>query len=111
MNLRLRINLLITTLMLLFMLATGSVIIDDARKSIREEVDAATKVTVQLLTTVIYSSQFIPHTPSHRQVVLDFLISLGRVRANQIQRYDVPGNLIYRAPPSIIANRHGLIDA
>lgn len=32
MNLRLRINLLITTLMPLFMLATGSIIIDNARE-------------------------------------------------------------------------------
>lgn len=100
MNLRLRINLLITTLMLLFMLATGSIIIDNARKSIREEIETATKVTVQLLTTVIYNSQFIPHTPSQRQVVLDFLINLGRVRANEIQLYNAPGDLMYSSPPS-----------
>jgi hypothetical protein len=41
MSLRLRLNLLITALSLAFMLAAGWVIVNDAKVSIRERVEAA----------------------------------------------------------------------
>ena len=100
MSLRFRINLLITILMLLFVMATGIVYLDDSRKSIKEEIEGTTHVAVQLLTTVLYTSQFIPGTSTQRQVVIDFLTSLGRVRANDIKLYDLLGNLIYESPPT-----------
>ena len=56
MSLRLRLNLLITALSLAFMLASGAVIVNDARSSIKERVEAASRVTVQLLDTVIVLS-------------------------------------------------------
>ena len=49
MSLRLRLNLLITTISILFMVASGIVIVQDAKTSIQERVEAATRVTVQLL--------------------------------------------------------------
>ncbi len=100
MSLRFRINLLITVLMLLFIVGTGAIIVDATRKSIKEEMEGTTRVTVQLLTTVLYSSQFIPGTHTQRQVVLDFLKSLGRVRASDIKLHDGLGTLIYESPPS-----------
>lgn len=100
MSLRFRINLLITVLMLLFMVGMGVIIVDDTRKSIKEEMEGTVRVTVQLLTTVLYSSQFIPGTTTQRQVVLDFLKSLGRVRASDIKLHDGLGTLIYESPPS-----------
>lgn len=100
MSLRFRINLLITVLMLLFMVGMGVIIVDDTRKSIKEEMEGTTRVTVQLLTTVLYSSQFIPGTTTQRQVLLDFLKSLGRVRASDIKLHDGLGTLIYESPPS-----------
>jgi two-component system, NarL family, sensor histidine kinase UhpB len=100
MSLRFRINLLITVLMLLFMVGMGVIIVDDTRKSIKEEMEGTNRVTVQLLTTVLYSSQFIPGTTTQRQVVLDFLKSLGRVRASDIKLHDGLGTLIYESPPS-----------
>lgn len=100
MSLRFRINLLITVLMLLFIMAMGAIIVDDTRKSIKEEMEGTNRVTVQLLTTVLYSSQFIPGTYTQRQVVLDFLKSLGRVRASDIKLHDGLGTLIYESPPS-----------
>lgn len=100
MSLRFRINLLITVLMLLFMVGMGAIIVDDSRKSIKEEMEGTNRVTVQLLTTVLYSSQFIPGTHTQRQVLLDFLKSLGRVRASDIKLFDGLGTLIYESPPS-----------
>lgn len=100
MSLRFRINLLITVLMLLFMVGMGVIIVDGTRKSIKEEMEGTTRVTVQLLTTVLYSSQFIPGTTTQRHVLLDFLKSLGRVRASDIKLHDGLGTLIYESPPS-----------
>ncbi len=53
MSLRLRLNLLITLLMLLFMIAVGTILIRGAKSSIEESVEAATNVTTQLLDTVV----------------------------------------------------------
>jgi len=60
MSLRFRLNLLVTMLSLAFMLAVGWVLVNDTRVSIRERVEAATRVTVQLLDTVIVSSAMNP---------------------------------------------------
>ena len=62
MSLRFRINLIITVLIVLFSLVTAKIVVDDARRSIREEMEAGTKVTLQLLTTMLYSSRFVPPT-------------------------------------------------
>lgn len=100
MSLRFRIILLVTALMLMFILASGKIIMDNVRNSIGEEIEAATKVTVQLLTTAIYSSQFIPGAQTQREVVLDYLKNLGRVRSNEIRLHDGLGDLVYQSPPS-----------
>ncbi|MGH8750586.1 MAG: PAS domain S-box protein [Burkholderiales bacterium] len=100
MSLRYRINLLITVLMLIFIAGIGVIIVNDTRKSVKEELEGTTRVTVQLLTAVLYGSQFIPGTATQRQVLLDFLTSLGRVRANDIRLYDGLEHLIYQSPVS-----------
>jgi two-component system sensor histidine kinase UhpB len=98
MSLRLRINLLITTLMCLFAVALGRTVIDDTRSSIREEIEAGTKVTVQMLSAVVLASEF---SGMPRPVVLSFLQRLGRVRANQIRLLDAASDtVIYESPPS-----------
>ncbi|HET8609648.1 MAG TPA: PAS domain S-box protein [Burkholderiales bacterium] len=100
MSLRFRINLLITALMLIFMLALAAVIVDGTRNSIHEEVTASTRITMQLLGTVVYTSQFIPGHRSYQGLIVDFLDRVGRVRASEIRLYDVLGNLVYQSPPS-----------
>jgi len=100
MSLRFRINLLISILMLLFVTVTGTIYVDDTRKSVKEEIEGTTRVAVQLLTTVLYSSQFFPGPVTQRRVVIDFLNSLGHVRANDIKLYDGLGNLVYESPPT-----------
>jgi two-component system sensor histidine kinase UhpB len=98
MSLRFRINLLITTLMLLFMILVGSIIVEDTRKSVREEIEASTKVTVQLLGNFLFSSQL---TDAPGQALQRFLQGLGRVRANEIRLYNNLGNLLYVSPPPV----------
>lgn len=101
MSLRFRLNLLITVLMLAFSATVGQIIVSDLRRSIRDEMEAATKVTVQLLTTAVYGGQFMPQAGPPYQTTLDYLRSLGRVRAHEIRLNDiVTGVLVYVSPPS-----------
>lgn len=100
MSLRFRINLLVTALLLLFMTAVGAVIIDGMRTSIDESVEAATRVTVQLLDTVIVSSFQNPEWGYTHLIMQDFLKSMGHVRNTKIQLFDSRGELLYDSPQS-----------
>ena len=100
MSLRLRLNLLITALSLAFMLAAGWAIVNDAKVSIRERVEAASRVTVQLLDNVIVTSVMNPSLGETTDVLNVFLRSLGYVRSSQIALYDYHGNILYQSPPS-----------
>jgi two-component system, NarL family, sensor histidine kinase UhpB len=100
MSLRLRLNLLITALLLLFMLAVGYVNFNGTKSSIQEGVEAATRVTVQLLDTVIVSSAQNPEWGYTHDVMYRFLEQLGHVRGNEIFLYDVRGHLMHQSPPS-----------
>jgi two-component system sensor histidine kinase UhpB len=100
MSLRLRLNLLITTLSLGFMLASGFVIVNDAKISIKERVEAASRVTVQLLDNIILSSTLNPSLGNTTDVLNSFLRSLGYVRSSEITLYDIRGNIMYESPPS-----------
>jgi PAS domain S-box-containing protein len=102
MSLRVRINLIISALIVLFTLVTGNIIVNDMRRSIREEMEAGGKVTQQLLTAVLSE----PHLKdkggeAHPNVVLlAFLRDLGRLRAHEIRLYDSAGQVLYTSPPS-----------
>ena len=100
MSLKFRLNLLITLLSLAFILVVGTIMVNDTRISIRERVEAASRVTVQLLDTVIISSALNPeYGPTHR-VLQSFLQSLGYVRSSHIKLYDMRGNELYHSPES-----------
>jgi len=101
MSLRFRLNLLITIVMLIFMAAVAYVIIKGLRTSTQEGVEAATRVTVQLLDTVIISSEQNPAWGYTHVVMQRFLEHLKHVRGTRISLYDMQGNLLYRSPPSI----------
>jgi PAS domain S-box-containing protein len=101
MSLRVRINLIMTALIVLFTLVTGNIVVSDMRSSIREEMEAGGKVTQQLLSPVLSSTRLPAGGQSHpNQVLLDFLQSLGRVRAHEISLYDSAGRVLYTSPPS-----------
>ena len=57
MTLRTQINLLIALLLGVFLAAVVSLEIDATRRSIREEIEASTRITLQLLGTVISDTQ------------------------------------------------------
>ncbi len=100
MSLKFRLNLLITLLSLAFILVVGTILVNDTRISIRERVEAASRVTVQLLDTVIVSSALNPeYGPTHK-VLQSFLQSLGYVRSSHIMLYDLRGNVLYQSPES-----------
>jgi len=94
MTLRLKINLMVSVLTLLFAAALVAQEFDDERKSVREEVVAANRVAAQLLNRMVweYSSQ-------GPQRLLSYLRGMGRVRSNEITLFDAAGNALYRSPP------------
>lgn len=100
MSLRFRLNLLVTMLSLAFLVAAGIVMVRDTRDSIRERVEAAMRVTVQLLDTVIVSSAMNPSLGPTHYVLQDFLKSLGYVRSSHIELYDYANNPLYISPES-----------
>ena len=100
MSLRLRLNLLITALLLLFMSAVGFVVFNGTKASIQEGVEAATRVTTQLLDTVIVSSIQNPEWGYTHEVMQRFLQHLGHVRGNEITLYSISGMMIFKSPPS-----------
>ena len=100
MSLRFRLNILIATLLLLFMLAVGYVILKGTKSSIQEGVEAATRVTVQLLDTVVVSSIQNPEWGYTHDVMRRFLHHLGHVRGNEIHLYTLNGAQIFESPHS-----------
>jgi two-component system sensor histidine kinase UhpB len=103
MSLRVRINLIMSALIVLFTLVTGNIIVNDMRRAIREEMEAGGKVTEQLLTTVLSGMHLRPAAGAEHpnEVLLSFLEKLGRVRAHEIRLYDSRGSVLYTSPPSI----------
>ena len=97
MSLRLRLNLLVAALNLVFLAALTWLLIVDYRNSIQEEIEAAHRVAVQLLGNAAQTSPIFGPAP---EVMVSFLQSLGRVRANDIRLYSNDGVLRYSSPPS-----------
>jgi two-component system sensor histidine kinase UhpB len=100
MSLRFRINLAITLVVVGFGIVTAYVLVQDLSKSINEEIEAGTRVTVQILETVVVSSRISGENGEFNTGLLAFLRHVGRVRANEIRLYDNDDNLIYESPPS-----------
>jgi two-component system sensor histidine kinase UhpB len=91
---------LITLLSIAFILVVGTILVNDTRVSIRERVEAASRVTVQLLDTIIVSSALNPEYGETHKVLQSFLQSLGYVRSSHIILYDIRGNVLYESPES-----------
>jgi PAS domain S-box-containing protein len=101
MSLRFRINLLITVLTALFTAVLIQVMVQDARRSIREEMEGANRATLQLLSTVIRDARANAKPGQGNAALLGFLKDLGRVRAHDIRLFDVDDQLLYTSPPSV----------
>ncbi len=101
MSLRFWVNLVITVVVAGFAVVTSYLLVGDLKKSINEEIEAGTRVTVQLLETVVASSQDTAAGGDEMAGLAMFLRDAGRVRANEIRLYDALDNLIYESPPSL----------
>ena len=95
MTLRLKINLLVGALTLLFVATVLALQLRSVREAAHEEVAAANRVAAQLLnrTAWRYAAQGTP-------AMLAFLQGVGRVRSNDIMLFDAQGQELYRSPPS-----------
>lgn len=101
MSLRFRINLAITLVIVVFTLATANVLLNDLKRSVREEIEAGTRITVQIMETVIANTRVANDPGKPNQALLGFLKHVGRVRANEIRFYDENDKLLYESPPSV----------
>jgi len=100
-SLRFRINALVTALVLVFFTLTAMLMLEDIRRQIREEMEATSRVTMQLLSTVVYSTQFVPTAISRAEMVRGFLDSVGRIRAHDVVMYGEGNIQLYKSPPSL----------
>ncbi len=101
MSLRFRVNLAITLLVVIFGIVTAYILVDNMRKSINEEIEAGTRVTVQLLETVVLSARMSGTAGDPDENLVAFLQHVGRVRANEIRLFDAENKLVYESPPSV----------
>src|SRR6266478_3682056 len=101
MSLRLQLHLILATLIASFTALLVVQQVEDTRRSVREEVEAASIVASQVLSRVgwIYEQAGVPG-------MVHFLRRLGHVRGNDISLYDDAGQLIYSSPgPTYKAGR------
>ena len=96
MSLRLKINLIFSALTILMFAVLIIVEIAATRASVREEMEASSRIATQLLGRI---SNF--YTADKFADLVTFLRDTGRVRANDIRLYDSAGVLLYQSPPSL----------
>jgi len=94
MRLRTRLNLVVAALSAAFVIVLITAEVQNARTSVREEIEAANRVASQLLgrLAAVYSQVGGP------DLVLNFLQQLGRVRANEVSLQSATGEILYRSP-------------
>jgi two-component system sensor histidine kinase UhpB len=100
MSLRFRVNLAISLIGIIFIAVMAYVLIDYKRRSIEEEIDAGTKVTIQLLESILLSPAYSGQGSGTIASLTLYLRSVGRVRANEVRLYGSGDELIYESPPS-----------
>jgi two-component system, NarL family, sensor histidine kinase UhpB len=93
MSLRFQLHLILATLIAGFTALLVVQQVEDTRRSVREEVEAASIVASQVLSRVgwIFEQAGVPG-------MVQFLRRLGHVRGNDIALYDNTGQLIYSSP-------------
>jgi len=96
MSLRVKINLIFSGLTVLIFAVLMAVEVAGTRASVREEMEASSRIASQLLGRIshFYARNMMPE-------LVAFLRDTGRVRANDIRLYDTNGELLYQSPPSL----------
>ena len=95
MSLRLKINLIVGVLTLLFVAEITVLHLRGLRDSVHEEVASANRVAIQMLNRTVWR-----YAAQGPQAMLAFLEGMGRVRSNDITLIDDAGSELYRSPPS-----------
>jgi two-component system sensor histidine kinase UhpB len=96
MSLRLKINLIFLALTVLVFLILIRVEVSATRDSVREEMEASSRIAAQLLTRVSRT-----YVSDDLTELIVFLQATGRIRANEIVLYDKSGVSRYQSPPSV----------
>jgi two-component system, NarL family, sensor histidine kinase UhpB len=97
MKLRTRLNLVLTGVTAVFVVALVADQIRDTRSSIREEIEAANLVAVHVVGQLAVAYSQSGGEPAVRRL----LEQLGHVRANEITLRSASGQLLYRSPPPV----------
>ena len=97
-SLHTRISLVLTGLAASLLLVLAGLWLQGARAGIHEEVEAASRVSVQWLTALTTEMQTVPPA-ALSQRVLGIVKPLGRIRANALEVFTADGKLLYRSPP------------
>jgi two-component system, NarL family, sensor histidine kinase UhpB len=95
MTLRLKINLIVGALTLLFITAMMWLQLRSMRESVNEEVQAANRVAAQMLNRTAWR-----YAEQGTSAMLAFLQGMGRVRSNDILLLDRQGQELYHSPAS-----------
>mgnify|MGYP007053423999 CR=1 FL=1 len=96
MSLRLKINLIFSALTILVFSILITVEVTATRNSVREEMDGASMVATQLLSRVQANTSSASLADMAR-----FLVSVGRIRAHEIELQDEQGLVLYHSPPPV----------
>jgi two-component system sensor histidine kinase UhpB len=99
MSLRSSINWLISLVMVLFIISLGVLQIMDSSRSAAAEMQAGTRVTVQLLTSLI-NNEKLQHGMVTPAGIATYLDRTGRIRAHDIEVLDAQGKVLHQSPPS-----------
>ncbi|KKN99098.1 HAMP domain-containing sensor histidine kinase [Pseudohongiella sp.] len=100
MNLRFRVSLTISLIGIAWVAVMAYMLIDYKRKSIDQEIEAGTRVAIQLLQSILPSPVESARSTDPLASMTDYLSNVGRVRANEVRLYDSNNTLLYESPPS-----------
>ena len=96
MSLRLQINLIMGVLLAVFASFLIYLQLDNTRQSVHEEMDGANIVATQLLSRLQAGSR-----NSSLTDMAQFLSTVGRIRANEIELRDAQDAVVYHSPPPV----------
>jgi two-component system, NarL family, sensor histidine kinase UhpB len=96
MNLRLQVNLIISSLLMLFASVLVGLQMDYTRRIVREEVLTSNAVAIQLLSHMQWSKGSAGLDPTTR-----YLQEVGKIRAIHLELRDDEGTLVYTSLPSV----------
>lgn len=104
-SLRGRVSFVLTALLALLLLVTALGWVRETRHAIHEEVEAASRVAEQWLNVLV--PETLRDDADGPQRLMNHLIAVGRLRANQLEVVGADGALLYVSPqPTYKAGRH-----